>query len=158
MFSKSALVLTTAAAIALTSFDLHPARAAPESGQAIAKQNGADEFSAQHKRRRGRGVYPGVPLAAFGAVVGTIAGIAAAERRREYDERPYAYGTPYGYAPQVYAPQVYEQSYGYAQRYGYAPQAYRHHPGVYGHPRGGCGQQGDGAPPPGQSPTGAGGI
>jgi len=163
MFSKSALVLTTAAAIALTSFDLHPARAAPESGQAIAKQNGADEFSAQHKRRRGRGVYPGVPLAAFGAVVGTIAGIAAAERRREYDERPYAYGTPYGYAPQVCAPQVcarqvYEQPYGYVQPYGYPPQAYRHHPDVFGHPRGGYGQRGDGAPLPGQSPTGAGGI
>ena len=54
MFSKSALVLTTAAAIALTSFDLRPAQAAPESGPAIAKQNGADEFSAQRKRRRGR--------------------------------------------------------------------------------------------------------
>ena len=53
MFSKSALVLTTAAAIALTSFDLRPAQAAPESGPAIAKQNGADEFSAQRKRRRG---------------------------------------------------------------------------------------------------------
>jgi hypothetical protein len=52
MFSKSALVLTTAAAIALTSFDLRPAQAAP-SGPAIAKQNGADEFSAQRKRRRG---------------------------------------------------------------------------------------------------------
>jgi len=106
MFSKSALVLTTAAAIALTSFDLRPAQAAPESSPAIGKQNGADEFSAQGKRRRGRGVHPGVPLVAFGAIVGTIAGIAAAERRREYYERPYAYGTPYGYAPQVYAPQV----------------------------------------------------
>ena len=52
MFSKSALVLTTAAAIALTSFDLRPAQAAPEGGPAIAKQNGADEFSAQRKRRR----------------------------------------------------------------------------------------------------------
>ena len=163
MFSKSALVLTTAAAIALTSFDLRPAQAAPESSPAIGKQNGADEFSAQRKWRRGRGVHPGVPLAAFGAIVGTIAGIAAAERRREYYERPYAYGAPYGYvpqvyAPQVYAPQVYEQPHGYAQPYGYAPHAYRHHPGVYGHPRGGYGQQGDGAPLPGQSPTGAGGI
>ena len=129
MFSKSALVLTTAAAIALTSFDLRPAQAAPESGPAIAKQNSADEFSAQRKRRRGRGVHPGVPLAAFGMIAGTIAGIAAAERRREYYERPYyaphAYGG-YGYAPQVYAP-----SYGYAQPYGYAPHVY-HHPGGYG--------------------------
>jgi len=102
MFSKSALVLTTAAAIALTSFDLRPAQAAPDSGPAIAKQNGADELSAQRKRRRG-GVHPAVPLAAFGMIAGTIAGIAAAERRREYYERPYVYGTPYGYAPQVYA-------------------------------------------------------
>ena len=157
MFSKSALVLTTAAAIALTSFDLRPAQAAPDSGPAIAKQNGADELSAQRKRRRG-GVHPAVPLAAFGMIAGTIAGIAAAERRREYYERPYAYGAPYGYVPQVYAPQVYEQPHGYAQPYGYPPHAYRHHPGVYGHPRGGYGQQGDGAPLPGQSPTGAGGI
>lgn len=148
MFSKSALVLTTAAAIALTSFDLRPAQAAPESGPAIAKPNSADEFSAQRKRRRGRGVHPGVPLAAFGMIAGTIAGIAA-ERRREYYERPYyaphAYGG-YGYAPQVYAPSYgYAQPYGYARPYGYAPHSY--------HPRGGYGQQGDGAPAPGQSPA-----
>ena len=74
MFSKSALVLTTAAAIALTSFDLRPAQAAPDSGPAIARQNGADEFSAQRKRRRG-GVHPAVPLAAFGVIAGTIAGM-----------------------------------------------------------------------------------
>jgi hypothetical protein len=120
MLSKSALVLT--------SFDLRPAQAAPDSGPAIAKQNGADEFSAQRKRRRG-GVHPGVPLAAFGMIAGTIAGIAAAERRREYYERPYAYGTPYGYAPQVYA-----QPYGYEQPYGYAPRVY-HHPGYGAHPQ-----------------------
>ena len=131
MFSRSALVLTTAAAIALTSFDLRPAQAAPQGAPAIAKQNSADEFSAQRKRR-GRGVHPAVPLAAFGMIAGTIAGIAAAERRREYYERqyyggPYAYGSPYVYEPQPYA---------YApQPYGYAPQvyapAYRHH-GYYG--------------------------
>jgi hypothetical protein len=153
MFSKSALVLTTAAAIALTSFDLRPAQAAPESGPAIAKQNGADEFSAQRKRRRGS-VHPGVPLAAFGMIAGTIAGIAAAERRRDYYERPYyaPYASGgYGYAPQVYAPQVYAHpGYahpGYAQPgYGYAPNAYGHHPGIS--------QQGDGAPRWGQSPVG----
>jgi hypothetical protein len=150
MFSKSALVLTTAAAIALTSFDLRPAQAAPEGGPAIAKQNSADEFSAQRKRRRGRGVHPGVPLAAFGMIAGTIAGIAAAERRREYYERPY-YAPPvyggYGYAPQVYGHP------GYAHPgYGYAPRAY-HHPGVgYGYS-----QQGDGAPRWGQSPVGTSG-
>ena len=125
MFSRSALVLTTAAAIALTSFDLRPAQAAPDRGPATAKHNGADEFSAQRKRRHGRGVHPGVPFAAFGMIAGTIAGIAAAERRREYYERPYVYGAPYGYAPQVYAP----------HGYGYAPRVY-HHPGGYGaHPQ-----------------------
>ena len=34
-------------------------------------------------------MHPGVPLAAFGMIAGTIAGIAAAERRRDYYERPY---------------------------------------------------------------------
>lgn len=148
MFTKPALVLTTAVAIGLTSFDLRPAQAAPEGGPAIAKQkNSADEFSAQRKRRR-TGVHPGVPLAAFGMIAGTIAGIAAAERRREYYERPY-YGGPYayggyGYAPQVYAPQVYAQpGYGYAPHIS-APQGYS--------------QQGDGAPRWGQSPATPGGY
>ena len=150
MFSRFALVLTTAAAIALTSFDLRPAQAAPDSGPAVAKQNSADEFSAQRNRRRGS-VHPGVPLAVFGMIAGTIAGIAAAERRREYYERP-TYGGPYAYGGYGYAPPV------YAQPYGYAPHAFHHHPGIYGHPRGGYGQQGDGAPLPGQSPTGAGGL
>jgi hypothetical protein len=106
MLSKSALVVTTAAALALVSFDLRPAAAAPQSGPAIAKQNaGADEFSSARKRRRG--VHPAVPLAAFGAIAGTIAGIAAAERRRDYYERPH-----YGY-------------YGYYEAPAYAPYAYQ---------------------------------
>lgn len=105
MFAKSALLVATAAAIALTSFDLRPAQAAPQGG--IAKQGNADDFSAARKRRRG--VHPGVPLAAFGAIVGTIASIAAAERRREYYERhyyggPYVYGAPQGDAGYGYAP------------------------------------------------------
>lgn len=155
MFAKSALVAATAAAIALTSFDLRPAQAAPEGGPAVAKQHNADEFSAQRKRRRGRGVHPGVPLAAFGAIVGTIATIAAAERRREYYERPYygGYGGPYayeapygyGYAPQVYAPRAYGHP-GYGH-HGYGRQ------GFSAHPRGAYGQQGDGAPAAGQSPA-----
>ncbi len=106
MLSKSALVVTTAAALALVSFDLRPAAAAPQSGPAIAKQNaGADEFSSARKRRRG--VHPAVPLAAFGAIAGTIASIAAAERRRDYYERRHygyygGYGAPYAYAPYAY--------------------------------------------------------
>ena len=144
MFAKSALVVATAAAIALTSLDLRPAQAAPLGG--IGKQSSADEFSGARKKRRG--VHPGVPLAAFGAIVGTIAGIAQAERRREYYERPYhggpyAYEAPYryGYAPQGYAPHVYAQP-----GYGYGRHGYGGHVGGYR-------QQGDGAPAPGQSPT-----
>jgi hypothetical protein len=87
---KSPLILTTALAIALTGLDLRPAAAAPESGPAIVKQNaGAGEFSAARKRRRGRGVNPAIPLAAFGAIVGTIGGIAAAQQRRDDYERYY---------------------------------------------------------------------
>ena len=79
MTSKTALIFATTAAIALASFDMRPAAAAPEGGPAIVKQNaGADEFSSQRKRRRGRGVNPAVPLAAFGAIVGTIGAVAAA--------------------------------------------------------------------------------
>ncbi len=102
MTIKSTLICATAIAIALTSFDLRPAAAAPEGGPAIVKQNaGADEFSAQRKRR-GRGVHPAVPLAAFGAIVGTIGAVAAANARRDYYERHYYapgyYGGPaYGY-------------------------------------------------------------
>ena len=110
MITKSTLVCATAIAIALTSFDLRPAAAAPEGGPAIAKQNaGADELSAQRRKRSRRGVHPGVPLAAFGAIAGTIAGIAAANSQRDYYERPYYaprhYGGPaYGY----YAPPAYQ--------------------------------------------------
>ena len=69
-------------------------------------------------------MHPGVPLAAFGMIAGTIAGIAAAERRRDYYERPY-YGTPHAYGGYGYAqPQVYAPPYGYAQPYGYAPHGY----------------------------------
>ena len=91
MTSKTALILATTAAIALGSFEMRPAAAAPEGGPAIVKQNaGADDFSSQRKRRRGRGVHPAVPLAAFGALVGTIGAVAAARREREYYyERPY---------------------------------------------------------------------
>jgi hypothetical protein len=135
---KSTLVAATAAAIALTSFDLRPAAAAPQAGSAIVKNSGADELSAARKKRR-RGVHPGVPLAAFGAIVGTIAGIAAAERRREVYQQPYAYGQ-YGPAPGFaygqYGPApgyVYEAPvaapYAYGPQYGYR-HGYRH--GGYG--------------------------
>src|SRR5438132_8140909 len=87
MTLKSTLICATAIAIALTSFDLRPAAAAPQGGPAVAKQNaGVDEIGAARKRRR---VHPGVPLAAFGAIAGTIAGIAAANARRDYYKRHY---------------------------------------------------------------------
>jgi hypothetical protein len=131
---KSTLVLTTALAIALTSLDLRPAAAAPESGPAIAKQNaGTSEFSAARKRRRGRGVNPAIPLAAFGAIIGTIGGIAAAQQRRDYYERYYdgPYQGPYGYRGPYEPPAPAYQDYGYHRGYG--------HPGYRG---------GVGAPPP----------
>ena len=127
MTIKSTLICATAIAIALTSFDLRSAAAAPEGGLAIAKQNaGADEFSSQ-RRRRARGVNPALPLAAFGAIVGTIGAVAAANARRDYYEDHYyapGYGGPaYGYyeppAYQYYEAPVYQRHYGapaYQQR------------------------------------------
>ena len=127
MTIKSTLICATAIAIALTSFDLRPAAAAPEGGAAVVKQNtGADEISAQRRKRR-RGVNPAIPLAAFGAIVGTIGAVAAANNRRDYYERQqYQYGAPaYGYyaappAYQYYERPVYQQrsypQHGYQQR------------------------------------------
>jgi hypothetical protein len=103
MTIKSALVCATAIAIALTSFDLRPAAAADGAG--IARRS--TDFSAVRKRRGHRG-NPAVPLAAFGAIAGTIAGIAAANSRRDY-----YYGAPaHDYGPpayQYYQRPVYQQ-------------------------------------------------
>jgi hypothetical protein len=139
---KSTLVLTTALAIALTSLDLRPAAAAPEGGPAIVKQNAvASELSAARKRRRYRG-NPAIPLAAFGAIIGTIGGIAAAQQRRDYYERYYdgPYQGGYVYEQPYVAPAPVYQNYGYHRSYG--------HPGYRG---------GVGAPAPGggyQGPPG----
>jgi hypothetical protein len=142
--SKAALIVATSAAIALTGFDLRPAAAAPEAGPTVVKQsNGVDEFSSQRKRRRGRGVHPGVPLAAFGALVGTIGAVAAANRQREYY---YGGGPNYYYAEPQYAPppRVYYQP---------AP-VYQHHaPAPYAHHRGGYGYGGHATPPPSSAPA-----
>jgi hypothetical protein len=125
---RSALMLTAVAAIALTSLDLRPAAAAPES--TIAKQDAASEFSAARKKRRYR-ANP-FPYAAVGAIIGSIANIAAAQSRPAYyyDEGPYVdgpvvYGQPYGYydepgydvAPTYVAP----GGYGYRHRRFVAP-------------------------------------
>ena len=116
MTLKSTLTCATAIAIALTSFNLTPAAAAPVGGPALATpDSGATDFSAARKRRRG--VNPAIPLAAFGAVMGIVGGIAAAERRRDY-ERHYYYEEP----------QAYYGGYG-GPAYGYhAPRAYRQAP------------------------------
>ena len=95
MILKSTFIGVTAIAIALTSFDLRPAAAAPEGGPAIVKKNtGADEISAQRKRRYRTN--PAVPLAAFGAIVGTIGAVAAANNRRAYYDS-YYHAPGYGY-------------------------------------------------------------
>ena len=66
---KATLIVTTAAAIALASFGLSPAAAAPATGPAITKQTVADEFSGARKRRHSGNAFP---VAAFGALVGTM--------------------------------------------------------------------------------------
>ena len=128
----STLVLTTALTIALTSLDLRPAAAAPEGGPAIVKQNAGEfEFGAARKRRRYRG-NPAIPLAAFGAIIGTIGGIAAAQSRPAYyyDDGPYvdrpsSHDQPYGYydEPAYYAAPTYVApgGYGYHHRRFVAP-------------------------------------
>jgi len=121
MTTKSMLLCATALAVALTSFETRPAAAGPQGGPAIAQRPSGDtDLSAARKRRR---VYPGAPLAAFGAIAGTIAGIAAANARRDYYER-------HTYAPGYYGAPVYEDvpAYGY-----YAPPAYQYSAPVYQH-------------------------
>ncbi len=112
MTIKSTLICATAIAIALTSFDLRPAAAAPEGGPAIVKQNaGADEISAQRRKRR-RGVNPAIPLAAFGADHGhdrwRRGGEQPARLLRAPTMRRGYYGRPaYGY----YGPPAYHRGY-----------------------------------------------
>jgi hypothetical protein len=135
MTAKTALIFATTAAIALGGFDLRPAAAAPEGGPAVVKQGaGVDEFSSQRKRRRGRGVNPAIPLAAFGALIGTIGAIAAANSRREvyYGGGPYYYAEPQ-YVP---APNYYVAPQPYVRHYAPAPRHYGQHapgPRHYGH-------------------------
>jgi hypothetical protein len=143
---KATLVLTTALAIALTSLDLRPAAATPESGPVIVKQNaGAAEFSAARKRRRGRGVNPAIPLAAFGAIIGTIGSIAAAQQRRDHYERYYdgPYHGGYAYRGPYEPPARAYRHYGYQPAPVYRHHGYHRHPG---HVEPGYGYRG--APPP----------
>ena len=81
---------------------------------------------------------PALPLAAFGAIIGTIGAVAAANARRDYYENHYyapGYGGPaYGYYEQPPAYQYYEAPV-YQRRY-QAPVYQRHggHYGGYGNP------------------------
>ena len=122
MTLKSTLIGATAIAIALTAFDMRPAAAASDGQLAIAQYHGGvDEISAARKRRyRGN---PAVPLAAFGALAGTIASVAAANRRREYYDGYY-------HAPAYYGGPAYG-SYGPPAYQYYAPPP-RPHYGTYG--------------------------
>jgi len=169
MTMKSVLVGATAIAIALTSFDLRPAAAAPLGGAATAQsRSDATDISAQRKRKRGYRGNPAVPLAAFGAIIGTIGAVAAANSRRDYYDRQY-YGGPTYYGGPAYGaydgpPAHYYRAprgnpYGVGRgnyvnvpgtaNYGGGP-AYR----VPGPPQG----RGDGAPVPGATaPVSAGG-
>jgi hypothetical protein len=142
---KSTFVMTTAAAIAFAGLSLQPAAAAPNA-PAIAKQQ-ALELSAARKKYRGH--RNGFPVAAFGAIAGTIAGIAASERRREYYERPYGYGYAPGYyeapvaAPYAYGPPAYQYR-GYHGGYGGG-----YHGGYRGNPGGIGGESMPANPSPG---------
>jgi len=140
---KTFSVVATAAAIALGSLGIQGAAAAPPT-PAVANSQTQD-FSAVRKKRRHYG--RGFPIGAFGAIVGTIAGIAAAESRRDYYAGPFGYYAP-GYEPGY----AYEPSYAYegpvyeAPLYGtpvgppayvYGAPAYRYRQGGYRHFGGG---------------------
>src|ERR1700722_10876020 len=100
MTIKSALICATAIAIALTSFDLRPAAAADGAGIALQ----SSDVSAARKRRGYRG-NPAIPLAAFGAVMGVVGGIAAANSQRDYYSRWGGSGGQPGYhGPNVNVP------------------------------------------------------
>ena len=103
MILKSTLIGATAIAIALTSFDLGPAKAG-EGGTQVNSYKQSDEISAARKRR-GYRTNPAVPLAAFGAIIGTIGAVAAANSRRDYYSRWGGSGGQPGYhGPNVNVP------------------------------------------------------
>jgi hypothetical protein len=122
MSIKSGLIAATAVAIALTSFDPRPAAAGPLAPPAFARQHAGFDL-ASARRRRGGGI---APLAAFGAIAGTIIGIAAAQQRREAYER--YYGGPYYRGPYYGGPAVYGEPYAEAPAYQYDEP----YPGSYG--------------------------
>lgn len=98
-----AVAAVTAAALALTSFSVAPAAAAPKATTQLQTANAQEstEFSAR-KRRYYRNNAAGA--AAFAAIIGGIATYAAAReyrkaREREYQYRYGYYGGPYYHYP-----------------------------------------------------------
>ena len=96
---RGSIVVALAAAVALTSFNLSPAQAAPKNTPQVANAVTTD-FSARRYRHRGNNA---AALAMFGIVAGTIAAAAAADRYNDgyyyggYGGGPYAYGGGRGY-------------------------------------------------------------
>jgi hypothetical protein len=117
--AKRAVIGALAATMALTSFNMAPAVAAPAQKPATAsKANVATPLTDVSTRRKRyhahRGASPAQAMAMFGMVAGTIAAISASRRHRHH----YGYYQPYGYAP-----------YGYG--HGYAPYGYGYRPYGY---------------------------
>ncbi len=111
------IAVATAAATMLSAVAIQPVAAAPlKASEAKGMtQGGLTDVSSQQRRyRRGGNANAAVALGAVGLVFGTIAGLAAADQRRQYQQQYYG---GYGYQPYAYAP----------------PPAYYGHPGYYGY-------------------------
>ena len=124
-FSGRAAVLATVAAMAISAVVPNGAQAAPVNNtpaKATTHHGSSDatEFSSRRRHYRGGGNAAG--LAAFGAIVGTIGAIAAANSGPRYYD---SYG--YGGGP------VYYSSPGYGYGGGYYGGPYRGYGGGYGY-------------------------
>lgn len=112
-----------AAAVVLTSVSIQPATAATSNKRpASASQSGlAYDIDVSAVRRRSYRRGDRAAAGAFLGIVGTIAGIAAAEHyRRHYYDYGYGYGPYYAYRPYPY----YAQPYYYPGRNYYRPRYY----------------------------------
>jgi hypothetical protein len=115
--SKRAVLLASLAALVLTTAE-PPLAAAGQSapavkGVSVSASSDATDFSAAKRRTVRRGNNNAAGLAFMGMAFGTIAGIAAAQQRRDYYENNY-YNNGYGYAPGYGGGPYYGQRY-----YGY---------------------------------------
>jgi hypothetical protein len=93
------IAVATAAAIALTTFGIGAATAAPVTKHQSAAAAGSTDFSSRRRHHRGNRAV----LGAVAGIFGTIAALAARDRyERHYGYRPYYYAPygpprPYGY-------------------------------------------------------------